>query len=46
MSSNFLNFLLLAQQFSLLKMMLQLLETTWKQAWNESFKVHEMEQLY
>jgi hypothetical protein len=23
-----------------------LLETTWKQAKNESFKVHEMEQLY
>jgi hypothetical protein len=28
------------------KLLLYILETTWKQIRNETFKVHEMEQLY
>jgi hypothetical protein len=32
--------------FAHINMVKALLETTWKQARNESFKVHEMEQLY
>jgi hypothetical protein len=30
----------------ILQWMLEILETTWNQTRNETFKVHEMEQLY
>jgi hypothetical protein len=46
-SSNLSLLLVLTQcPFSCLVWAHNLLETTWKQARNESFKVHEMEQLY